>query len=67
MKELHARVAAEVHKVVLGHDEAIENMLAALALAGTSCSRACREWARPCSARALASTSTSAGCSSRPT
>ena len=34
MKELHARVAAEVHKVVVGHDEALEDMLAALALGG---------------------------------
>ena len=34
MKDLHARVAAEVHKVVVGHDEALEDMLAALALGG---------------------------------
>ncbi len=34
MKELHARVADEVHKVVVGHDEALEDMLAALALGG---------------------------------
>ncbi len=34
MKELHARVAAEVHKVVVGHDEALEDMLVALALGG---------------------------------
>jgi MoxR-like ATPase len=34
VKELHARVAAEVHKVVVGHDEALEDMLAALALGG---------------------------------
>ncbi len=34
MKELHARVAGEVRKVVVGHDEALEDMLAALALGG---------------------------------
>ena len=34
MKELHARVAAEVGKVVVGQDEALEDMLAALALGG---------------------------------
>jgi MoxR-like ATPase len=31
---LHARVAGEVRKVVVGHDEALEDMLAALALGG---------------------------------
>ena len=30
MKDLHARVAGEVRKVVVGHDEALEDMLAAL-------------------------------------
>jgi MoxR-like ATPase len=34
MKDLHARVAGEVRKVVVGHDEALEDMLAALALGG---------------------------------
>ena len=34
MKELHARVAGEVRKVVVGHAEALEDMLAALALGG---------------------------------
>ena len=34
MKELHARVAGEVRKVVVGHDEALEDMLAALSLGG---------------------------------
>jgi MoxR-like ATPase len=34
VKELHARVAGEVRKVVVGHDEALEDMLAALALGG---------------------------------
>ncbi len=34
MKELHARVAGEVRKVVVGHDEALEDILAALALGG---------------------------------
>ena len=34
MKELHARVAGEVRKVVVGHEEALEDMLAALALGG---------------------------------
>ena len=34
MKDLHARVAAEVRKVVVGHEEALEDMLAALALGG---------------------------------
>ena len=34
MKDLHACVAAEVRKVVVGHDEALEDMLAALALGG---------------------------------
>ncbi|HEX6020551.1 MAG TPA: AAA family ATPase, partial [Solirubrobacter sp.] len=34
MKELHARVAGEVRKVVVGNDEALEDMLAALALGG---------------------------------
>ena len=34
MKELHARVAGEVGKVVVGQAEALEDMLAALALGG---------------------------------
>jgi MoxR-like ATPase len=34
VKELHARVAGEVRKVVVGHDEALEDILAALALGG---------------------------------
>jgi MoxR-like ATPase len=34
VKELHARVAGEVRKVVVGHAEALEDMLAALALGG---------------------------------
>ena len=34
MKELHARVAGEVRKVVVGHDEALEDMLVALSLGG---------------------------------
>ena len=34
MKELHARVAGEIRKVVVGHDEALEDMLVALALGG---------------------------------
>ena len=34
MKELHARVAGEVRKVVVGQAEALEDMLAALALGG---------------------------------
>jgi MoxR-like ATPase len=34
VKELHARVAGEVRKVVVGHDEALEDVLAALALGG---------------------------------
>ncbi len=34
MRELHARVAGEVRKVVVGHAEALEDMLAALALGG---------------------------------
>jgi MoxR-like ATPase len=34
VKELHARVAGEVRKVVVGHDEALEDMLAALSLGG---------------------------------
>jgi MoxR-like ATPase len=34
VKELHSRVAGEVRKVVVGHDEALEDMLAALALGG---------------------------------
>jgi MoxR-like ATPase len=34
VKDLHARVSAEVRKVVVGHDEALEDMLAALALGG---------------------------------
>jgi MoxR-like ATPase len=34
VKELHARVAGEVRKVVVGHEEALEDMLAALALGG---------------------------------
>lgn len=34
MKELHARVAWEVRKVVVGHDEALEDMFVALALGG---------------------------------
>ena len=34
MKELHARVAGEVRKVVIGHDEALEDVLCALALGG---------------------------------
>jgi MoxR-like ATPase len=34
VKELHARVAGEVRKVVVGHTEALEDMLAALALGG---------------------------------
>jgi MoxR-like ATPase len=34
VKELHARVAGEVRKVVVGHGEALEDMLAALALGG---------------------------------
>jgi MoxR-like ATPase len=34
VKELHARVAGEIRKVVVGHDEALEDMLVALALGG---------------------------------
>jgi MoxR-like ATPase len=34
VKELHARVAGEVRKVVVGHADALEDMLAALALGG---------------------------------
>ena len=34
MKELHARVAGEVRKVIVGHADALEDMLAALALGG---------------------------------
>jgi MoxR-like ATPase len=34
VKELHARVAGEVRKVVVGHDEALEDIMAALALGG---------------------------------
>jgi MoxR-like ATPase len=34
VKELHARVAGEVSKVVVGHDEALEDIMAALALGG---------------------------------
>lgn len=34
MKELHARVAGEVRKVVVGHDEALEDMFVALSLGG---------------------------------
>ena len=34
MKELHARVAGEVRKVVVGQAEALEDMMAALALGG---------------------------------
>ena len=34
VRELHARVAGEVRKVVVGHAEALEDMLAALALGG---------------------------------
>jgi len=34
VKELHARVAGEVRKVVVGHAEALEDMIAALALGG---------------------------------
>ncbi len=34
MKDLHARVADEVRKVVVGQDEALEDVLAALALGG---------------------------------
>jgi MoxR-like ATPase len=34
VKELHARIAGEVRKVVVGHEEALEDMLAALALGG---------------------------------
>ena len=34
MKELHARVAGEVRKAVVGHDEALEDLFVALALGG---------------------------------
>jgi len=34
VKELHARVAGEVRKVIVGHADALEDMLAALALGG---------------------------------
>jgi MoxR-like ATPase len=34
VKDLHARVAGEVRKVVVGNDDALEDMLAALALGG---------------------------------
>ena len=34
MKELHARVAGEVRKVVIGHEDALEDVLCALALGG---------------------------------
>jgi MoxR-like ATPase len=34
VKELHARVAGEVRKVVIGHEDALEDVLCALALGG---------------------------------
>ena len=70
MKELHARVAGEVRKVVVGHDEALEDMLAALALGGHVLLEGVpgvgQDAARERD-RARARASSSGACSSRPT
>ncbi len=69
MKELHARVAGEVRKVVVGHDEALEDMLAALSLGGHVLLEGVPGVAKTLLASAVAARSrwTSAACSSPPT